>query len=63
MSRKDATKIAGWFVNKYKNIQNDGLIGKPFQELYDLETLDPIPEWYLTAIEEVNQEFSLGISG
>ncbi len=65
MSRKDAAPIVAWMIEKYKDIQADALVGKPFQELHDLETLEPTPEWhqmYLDAIEEVNREFNLGIS-
>lgn len=65
MSRKDAAPIVAWLVDKYKDIQNEGLIGRPFQELHDLDTLEPTPEWnqmYLQAVEEVNQQFGLGIS-
>ncbi len=66
MSRKDAAPIVAWMVDKYKDIQQDDLVGKPFNELHDIKTLDPLPEWnqmYLKAIEEVNQEFDLNIEG
>ena len=66
MTRKDAVPIVAWMVDKYKDIQQDGLIGKPFNELHDMETLDPKPEWnqmYFKAIEEVNQKFGLRIEG
>jgi hypothetical protein len=66
LSRADAAPIVAWMVDKYKDIQSEALTGKPFQELHDLETLDPTPEWnqmYLDAINEVNQEFGLNISG
>jgi len=66
MSRKDAAPLVVWMVDKYKDIQANALVGKPFQELHDLETLDPTLEWnrmYLKAIEEVNQKFGLEISG
>jgi hypothetical protein len=65
MSRADAAPIVAWMVEKYKDFQVDALIGKPFQELHDLETLDPTPEWnqmYLNAIREINQQFGLKIS-
>lgn len=65
MSRADAAPIVAWMVEKYKDIQVDALIGKPFQELHDLETLDPTPEWhqmYLNAIREINQQFGLKMS-
>lgn len=62
MSRKDAGPIVAWMVEQYQDIQEDNLIGKPFQELHDLETLNPIPEGnqiYLDIIEEMNQKFQL----
>ena len=65
MSRKDAAPIVAWMVDRYKDVQDKALVGKPFQDLHDLETLDPTPEWnamYVDAIEEVNQEFQLNIS-
>lgn len=64
MSRKEAAPIVAWMVDQYKDIQGEALIGKPFQELHDLETLDPRPEWnqmYQKAIEEVNQQFGLNL--
>jgi methylamine--corrinoid protein Co-methyltransferase len=65
MSRRDAAQLVSWMVDKYKDIQQDALIGKPFQELHDLETLDPVPEWhqmYLDTVHEMNQEFGLEIA-
>lgn len=65
MARQDAAQLVAWMVDKYKDIQTEALIGKPFQELHDLETLDPIPEWealYIKAIDEVNQQFGLRMS-
>jgi len=44
-----------WMVERYKDTQSDPLLGKPFQELHDLETLDPKPEWQ-ALFEEVCQE-------
>lgn len=65
MSRQDAAQMVTWMVEKYKDFQVHALTGKPFQELHDLETLDPTPEWnqmYLDAIDKVNHEFGLKIS-
>jgi len=65
MSRKDTEPIVAWMVERYKDSQEDALLGKPFQELHDLDTLDPLPEWkamFGETIEELNQEFSLNIS-
>jgi methylamine--corrinoid protein Co-methyltransferase len=62
MSRKDAAPFVAWLVDKYEESQNDPLLGKPFQELHDLETLDPLPEWqaiYDSVCQEVETEFGL----
>ena len=64
MSRKEAAPIVAWMVDQYKDIQESNLVGKPFQELHDLDTLDPKPEWnqmYQKAIEEVNKHFGLNL--
>ena len=62
MSRVDAAPIVAWMVDRYKDSQSDPLLGKPFQELHDLETLDPLPEWqqmYDDVRREVETEFNL----
>ena len=64
MTRSEAAPIVAWMVERYKDTQEDALIGKPFQELHDMETLDPTPEWkglYEATISEINQEFGLTI--
>jgi len=65
MTRADAAPIVAWLVERYKDTQADAPVGKPFQELHDLDTLDPMPEWeklYHEVIEKVNQEFNLGLT-
>jgi hypothetical protein len=65
MARQDTAQLVAWMVDKYKDIQTDALIGKPFQDLHDLETLDPNPEWqemYQQAINEVNSHFGLNMA-
>jgi methylamine--corrinoid protein Co-methyltransferase len=62
MTRSEAAPIVAWLVEKYKDIQGDTPIGKNFQELHDLETLDPTPEWkslYEEALVELKKEFDL----
>jgi len=62
MTRKEAAPIVAWLVERYKDTQEDALVGKPFQELHDLETLDPKPEWeamYIETLKEIDQEFNL----
>jgi len=62
MTRKDADPIVTWFVEKYKHTQGEDLIGQPFTELYDLDTLQPIPEWYReyeNVCKEIEAEFGI----
>ena len=62
MSRREAAPIVAWMVDQYQDIQKDNLVGKPFQELHDLETLDPKPEWleiFDIVCRELELEFGL----
>ncbi|MCH8877720.1 MAG: monomethylamine:corrinoid methyltransferase [Chloroflexi bacterium] len=45
MRRKQANEIVNKLIRKYEDILLDPPKGKTFQELYDVETLTPIPEW------------------
>jgi methylamine--corrinoid protein Co-methyltransferase len=58
MSRVDADPIVSSLIEKYVDKLDQENIGKPFTELYDMETLKPLNPWedlYL----EVCQEFKL----
>jgi len=62
MGREQADEI----VKKLLVIYEDELplkpVGKPFQEVYDLRTLQPTPEW-LGIYHEVNAELiEMGVS-
>lgn len=62
MTRKDADPIVRKFVEKYKNIQDEHLIGRPFTEVYDLDTLQPTPEWfsmYEAVCDEVEKDYGI----
>jgi methylamine--corrinoid protein Co-methyltransferase len=64
MTRSDALPIVNWMVDQYKDIQTAKMIGKPFFDLYDLSTLEPMPTWnqmYIDAVEEVHQRFGLSM--
>jgi len=64
MTRNDVLPIVDWMVDQYRDIQTAKMIGKPFFDLYNLSTLEPIPAWnqmYLDAIEEVQRRFGLSI--
>ncbi len=45
MSRTEAEPIVRQLVDKYAPNQKSLPIGKPFNEVYDLETIQPLPEW------------------
>ncbi len=45
MSRKHANDIVKQLIPKYEDVLLDPPKGKTFQELYDVETITPVPEW------------------
>lgn len=62
MTRKDADPIVRSLVSKFEHIQGEGLIGQPFTEVYDLESLKPKPEWlavYESVVDEMDNEFGI----
>ena len=56
MTRRDANEIVTALTQKYKDNLAVETLGKPFQESYNLETLEPTPEW-LGIYEDVCAEF------
>jgi methylamine--corrinoid protein Co-methyltransferase len=64
MSRKDADPIVQRLVAKYEHTQKDMMTGKPFDQVYDVETLTPAPEWqhmYEEVCAEMETEFGLDL--
>ena len=62
--RADADPIVRALVDKYKDNQKTVNKGKPFTEAYDLETLQPSPEWqgiYDDVCKEIEDEFGLSL--
>jgi methylamine--corrinoid protein Co-methyltransferase len=57
MTRKEGNRIVTSLVERYKERISVETIGKPFQEAYDLETLQPTAEW-LRIYEDVCAEFA-----
>lgn len=56
LTREAADPIVKKLMQKYSDGQKELRIGKPFEEVYDLERLEPTPEWmalYDQACEEV----------
>jgi len=65
MTRKDADPIVTKLVEKYKDIQEEHLIGLPFTEVYDLDTLQPNSDWfskYQAACDGMDSDFGIGIN-
>lgn len=58
MSREDADPLVKDLINLYKDGQREMKFGKRFDEVYDMETLEPSQEWqntYDRAYEEVSK--------
>lgn len=45
LSRKEANQLVAILVEKYQDNQPNKPIGKPFDEVYDLEKIIPLPGW------------------
>lgn len=45
LARKEANPIVCQLVAKYEQNQKSLPAGKPFHEVYDVETIQPLPEW------------------
>jgi methylamine--corrinoid protein Co-methyltransferase len=61
MTRKEADPIVKKLIALYKDGQKDQKIGKPFNEVYDLESLEPKPEWQSVFDEVVEELENLGL--
>lgn len=62
LSRKEANEIVRSLIGKFSEIQKEGRIGKTFPEVYNLDSLQPTPEWqgmYEDALEEMESEYGL----
>ena len=55
MSREQGNEIAKRFIPRYEEGLSTVTNGRSFQELYDIENLEPIPEWQ-AMYEEVKAE-------
>ncbi len=64
LTRKEADPIVKKLVAKFETSQKEMRIGKPFNEVYDVETVQPLPEWqklYEEVCQEMATEFGLPI--
>lgn len=59
MTRKQANEITLQLLEKYEHVfsMEDGNAGKRFDEAYNMETLEPVPEWQ-QMYDEVKEELS-----
>lgn len=65
LTRAEADPIVQALFSRYKDNQKAQPIGKPFPEVYDLETVQPKPEWqsiYEEVCAELEEEFGLKLS-
>jgi methylamine--corrinoid protein Co-methyltransferase len=62
LTRMEANDIASYLIVKYADRQASKPIGKPFDQVYDLSSIEPAAEWQ-GIYEEVCAELAtLGIS-
>ncbi len=56
LTRKEADPLVRKLVEKFKDNQKSMPTGKPFNEVYDVETVQPKPEWQKTYEEVVTMD-------
>jgi methylamine--corrinoid protein Co-methyltransferase len=61
LSRAEADLIVKQLIAKYKDGQGEGKIGMRFDEVYDLETLEPTKEWQAVFDQACEELESLGV--
>jgi methylamine--corrinoid protein Co-methyltransferase len=61
MTRKDADPLVKKLIALYKDGQKEMKIGRPFNEVYNLETLEPTPAWQNTYQEVIKEMNDLGL--
>jgi methylamine---corrinoid protein Co-methyltransferase len=61
LSRKEADPFVKKLIAKYKDGQKEMKIGKPFNETYDLEKLEPTAEWQGVYEEVFNELMAMGV--
>jgi methylamine--corrinoid protein Co-methyltransferase len=64
LTRKDANPIVKKLIAKYAAGQKDMHVGRPFNEVYDVQTVQPTSEWletYESVCQEMGTEFGLPI--
>ena len=62
MTRQEVDPLVKKLIAFYKDGQKENKIGKPFNEVYNLETLEPTPTWQNTYEEVIKEMEGLGLS-
>jgi methylamine--corrinoid protein Co-methyltransferase len=62
LSREQADEIVQRALEYYERLQDKKPVGQPFQEVYDLKTLQPTREWRATYDEVLNEVSTWGLS-
>jgi methylamine--corrinoid protein Co-methyltransferase len=64
LSREEANRIVQSLTQKYADDQKTKPVGKPFDQLYDVQKVKPLPEWqnlYVEVCQEFEQEYGLNL--
>jgi methylamine--corrinoid protein Co-methyltransferase len=62
LSREQADEIVKRALETYEGLQDQKPFGQPFQEVYDLHTLQPTPEWLEIYDKVVNEASRWGLA-
>jgi methylamine--corrinoid protein Co-methyltransferase len=62
MTRQEADPLVKQLIGLYKDGQKENKIGKPFPEVYDLDTLEPTPEWMAVYEQVINELGDMGLN-
>lgn len=64
LKRKDANLMVKTLAGKYAEGLKDLPYGQPFEQVYNLETIKPLPDWentYTEVCEEIEKDFELSL--
>ena len=62
MTRAEGDAIVQQLVARYRDVLPSADIGKHFRETYNLDTLEPTPEWQATNQAVLSELSELGLS-
>ena len=61
LSREEANPIVKELMVKYQSGQKEMKIGKPFEEVYDLDALEPTAEWFALYEQAISELIEMGV--